>query len=287
MKSGPSFSVCVASHNTLTNREAGLSSCIHSLNESIQHAQQKLPDCQFTVVWVDDASTDNTLEFARENIKVPLVSSKLKICSQQGYARNLAAKLIDSEYLLFCDSDDVFHKDHIVKAYEAITSTAKDGKRYAVACMSAKTDPSLEIHPDWLPRISFTIPITKIIHRTAWEFVEGFPTGGLYKITSAEDQDLMTLLGSVFQILRSSEETVTYCHYPNSYFDRQLEKFRRTPEEAFLSEDEKRLLPIHQARLTFLNAKLETLKSKLLHTDWREKLCPFATAFTLSDEGAS
>lgn len=282
MSNTPSLAVCIASHNTLTSRKEGLDNCLESLRKSVTHFQEKHPEVAVSVSWVDDASTDQTWEYVQEHLNLPLIGTKLKCCSHQGYARNLAAKLTNATYLTFCDSDDRFLKEHLAQCFESISCENSEYKKYGIAYTQARIDPALGIHPDWKQRISYTIPITKIIHRTAWEFVEGFPVHEIYKSTGAEDQDLMMLLGSIFKILRIDTETVEYCCYPNSFFERQLPKFRQDPASATLTADEQAKLELHRAREVYIQAKLELLKAKLIHGKWHEKLEDFAVNYQIT-----
>lgn len=276
------LAICIASHNTLSTRKTGLDRCIESLNIAVKKIHSEYPDLTVIVSWVDDASTDSTWEYVQRKLQVPFTGTKLRTCSHQSYARNLAAKLTDSEYLCFCDSDDHFFPEHLVESYHHIQQSTSEGLKYAVGLTQVFIDPSLGIHPEWLPRISHTIPITKIIHRTAWEFVEGFPVHDLYKKTSTEDQDFMTLLGSVFQIQKIPLQTVEYCCYPDSYFEKQLDKFRKHPSEAQPTAFELKHLELHRANQAFLNAKLELLKCKLLHAGWHDRLSQFAVTYKLN-----
>jgi glycosyltransferase involved in cell wall biosynthesis len=275
----PSLAICVASHNTFTQRRVGLERCVQSINEAVRVFLEAFPTAKVEVAWVDDASTDGTWEYVKEHLEVPMVGTKLKVCSHQSYARNLAAKLTDATYLLFCDSDDRYFPNHLIECYRAIRQPDLDGKLPGVVVSGVWIDPGLGIHPDWLPRIAHAIPITKIIHRSAWEFVEGFPVHDLYKVTSTEDQDLMTLLGSVFRVIKVGVETVEYCFYPDSYFARQLEKFRMPPDLAQPTPFERKNFVLHQANHAFLAAKLELLKCKLIHNGWHERLLPFQIAY--------
>lgn len=281
MKESPSVSVCVASHNTLSTRKNGLEKCLQGLNNSVAQFKKTFPNSEITISWVDDASSDNTWEYVQQHITAPLTGLQLKVCSQQGYARNLAAKLTHSDLIMFCDSDDFFYPQHIVQSVETILQPSENQKQYAAVSTTAHMSAELKIHENWIPKISHTIPITKIFHRVAWEFIEGFPVNDLYKITPVEDQDLMMLMASVFEIKKLEEETVEYICYAGSSFDRQLHKFQMDPTLQSLSEEDQKNLPIHQARERFLNEKLELLKTKLIHGNWHEKLSQFAVKYSL------
>lgn len=231
---------------------------------------------------MDDGSTDDTLDYVKDNLRSPLVSVKLKQSSQQGYARNLASKLFQSDYILFCDSDDQFLPHHILTAYQAISTSDENGKFPAIASTTARMDANLGIHSSWVPRISHTIPITKIVSRSAWEFIEGFPVHDLYKRTPVEDQDIMALFSAFFNVKTVNDETVEYRCYPGSSFEKQLPNFKRHPDQAEMSQEDRENLPVHKARQQFLQAKLELLKAKLIHDNWAERLDQFSTNFRIS-----
>ena len=92
----------------------------------------------------------------------------------------------------------------------------------------------------------------------------------------------MFLLNAVFQLLPIPKKTVEYCCYPGSYFESQLVKFRTDPELAKPTTKELQHLELHMTNEAFIQAKLELLKCKILHTDWNEKLSQFATTFKLT-----
>jgi len=274
--------ICVASYNTLSTREKGLYDCLDGLKKSISYFYRLHPDVKAVVSWVDDASTDNTLSVVHEELQgfVELKSLKLNINSHQGYCRNLATKLVDSDYIMFCDSDDVFLENHIKVCYDIIKGTDSANRLLGIGSTNIYLDPSLRVHPDWFQRIAGTIPITKIIRRDIWEFMEGFPVNDIYKLTGCEDQDFIQLAQHFFMIAMCQERTVEYRSYPGSFFERQLPKFRKHPNLMTPSDDGKDLLDLHQIRLDFTKTRLTYLKNKLVYTEWYNKLEKYCTHYT-------
>lgn len=277
-----SISICIASYNTLSTRKEGLDACLEGLKKSISYFQSKTPNIDVVVSWVDDASTDSTWEyvssyFLKNNIKN--VIEVLRVNSHQGYCRNLAAKLVDSDYIMFCDSDDVFLENHIQVCYEVITHKDSAKRHLAWAHTTAYMDPALKIHKEWVPLISQTIPITKILRRDVWEFLEGFPVNDLYKITGCEDQDWMMLANYFFLAVGVTAPTVEYRCYPGSFFETQLDKFQKPLAEAKPCPREEAHKELHRIRRLYIEQRLEYLKHKICNTDWYEKLEKVSTKY--------
>ena len=60
----------------------------------------------YEVIFIDDCSTDNSLEIASSYKNVQVLKTKHN--SQAGGARNLGMKKAKGEYIVFLDSDDYF-----------------------------------------------------------------------------------------------------------------------------------------------------------------------------------
>jgi len=275
--------IAIASYNTLSTREEGLDSCLEGLNRSIYYFNKLHPDVRVVVSWVDDASTDNTIEYVKDsfiNSDIRRRFLRLEKNSHQGYCRNLATKIVDSDYIMFCDSDDVFLEDHIKLCYDLIKTKDSAGRHLAMASTGAYFDPKLRVYPDWKPRISATIPITKIIRRDVWEFLEGFPVNDIYKQTGCEDQDFFQLVQHFFYVGFSRKETVEYKCYPGSFFETQLEKFSKHPNYMTPCKREQETANLHRIRRMYQEQRIEFFKHKLMNTDWYTKLEHVITNYT-------
>lgn len=92
------------------NREVELQRCLDSI------AAQTVRPAQ--VIVVDDGSTDNTAQIAREHPLTPLVFNGPHLGAPA--ARNLGLEKVITEWTMFFDSDDTMEPDHIAAACAAI-----------------------------------------------------------------------------------------------------------------------------------------------------------------------
>jgi hypothetical protein len=95
------------------------------------------------------------------------------------------------------------------------------------------------VHPDWKPRIEFSIVLNLCIRRRCHDFFGGFPDYHLFKrqgdqfvheediFYKAEDMFYNLLAHQFFRGVTLPMETVAYCRYPGNSYDRQYEKFSR------------------------------------------------------------
>lgn len=87
------------------------------------------------ILIIDDGSTDSTC-----NIISEINDSRIKIISQKNSgtvsAYTLGIKNANSEYIMFCDSDDFYKESYIKDAYERITSENVDVVTYKVNYVS-------------------------------------------------------------------------------------------------------------------------------------------------------
>lgn len=81
----------------------------------------------FEVICVDDGSSDNSLSIISSWCEK---DSRFKFLTQQnkhaGVARNKGMEKAIGEYILFLDSDDIFHKNMLKRMYESIKDTDCD-----------------------------------------------------------------------------------------------------------------------------------------------------------------
>jgi len=111
--SNPSVSIIVPVYNT---KKEYLDKCIESL------ANQTLKDIEF--VFVDDGSTDDTLEYLHAKEKM---YPQMRVIAQgenrrQGGARNTGIRASRGKYIAFCDSDDFVDRTMYEKLYNKIIS---------------------------------------------------------------------------------------------------------------------------------------------------------------------
>jgi len=104
-------------------------SVICPLYNSLQYVQvtidslkrQTMPD--FEVIFVDDCSTDGSLEAARrytaDDRRFRFIQTERN--SGPGVARNLGISQAQGEYVCFIDSDDAYHEDYLSKLCDAVS----------------------------------------------------------------------------------------------------------------------------------------------------------------------
>lgn len=73
------------------------------------------------VLVVDDGSKDATADVVRPFLADPRFQYLPKENAERGAARNYGVKRARGEYLIFLDSDDLFHPNHLATLYAAIT----------------------------------------------------------------------------------------------------------------------------------------------------------------------
>jgi len=73
----------------------------------------------FELIVVDDGSKDNTAEIVEE-FPDPRIRYYLKENGERGMARNFGFARAQGEYVLFLDSDDLLHPDHLATLHVAI-----------------------------------------------------------------------------------------------------------------------------------------------------------------------
>jgi GalNAc5-diNAcBac-PP-undecaprenol beta-1,3-glucosyltransferase len=74
------------------------------------------------VLVVDDGSKDATADVVRPFLADPRFQYLPKENAERGAARNYGVRLARGEYLIFLDSDDLFHPNHLATLHAAITS---------------------------------------------------------------------------------------------------------------------------------------------------------------------
>lgn len=76
----------------------------------------------FRVIFVDDGSTDKSIELLDESLKSANFSSAIVRQINKGLpsARNAGLKKADADWVVFVDCDDVLHKNYLKYLYEAV-----------------------------------------------------------------------------------------------------------------------------------------------------------------------
>lgn len=103
----------------LYNVEKYLRPCLDSL------LNQTLKDID--IICVNDGSTDNSLEILREYAKK---DARIKILDRKNggrsVARNEGLEIVDTPYVMFCDSDDIYHPTMCERMVNAIDEQGVD-----------------------------------------------------------------------------------------------------------------------------------------------------------------
>lgn len=111
----PTISIIVPVYNT----ELYLKECLESL------IQQTLPNIE--ILCIDDGSTDHSYQILQHYANL---DSRIKIFKQKnlgpGAARNLGLKHTQSDYVMFCDSDDVYDIHACEEMYHAMIKNHVD-----------------------------------------------------------------------------------------------------------------------------------------------------------------
>lgn len=147
----------------------------HYLAESIESAlAQTYPDVE--VIYIDDGSTDNSLEVAA---RYPITVLK-QVNQGVSAARNNAAQFASGQYLLFLDADDILLPDAIARMQAHLVGAGPDvGYVYGqMEYFGYKTGlfASKEFSPKALAKGNF-ICVTSLIKRALFDEAGGFDKG--------------------------------------------------------------------------------------------------------------
>ena len=133
------------------NSQSFLQECINTIRfQTFQNIE---------MIFIDDGSTDQSLQILRENAKL---DDRISIIEQEkssaGNARNIGIKVAKGKYLLFLDSDDFFDLNLIEDVYNQIDSTNSDICLFKCRTFDNNTllyeNRSLELRKEYLPKES-------------------------------------------------------------------------------------------------------------------------------------
>lgn len=276
-----SILVVLVSHNELSRRgKSVLLRMLTSIQRARELAAHKRPDLDIFVACCDDASSDATPDIIARHFDH---CSWFKLVRQEapryaGFCRNVAAAQFNTDFICLLDADDEYLERHFVACRDLMCEQCDEaGQQFAVGYTSSTFN--VLVHPDWIPRLNWTITLTKVIRRSAWDFVEGFPSEGIYSMTTLEDQFLMRKLTMFFPTVHTSEVTTKYYCYPGSAFERQLAKFFQPFEAAAAQREmDPKLLPAHQIRTEVERNFLNYLQRKLQLPQWQQRLSGLITS---------
>lgn len=262
------ISICIPSHNTFSRGKEVLERTINSISNSIKYLYSQKNDVKVLISWVDDASTDETVNEVRrlrdlqdDIIKNNFLITSIHVNRGQSYCRNLAAALYDSNYISLFDSDDEMYENHLSVCHMLMGAKDQNGKKFALGSTSIETSEK-DIHPYWLNAMGNSMPNTKIIRREVWEFVEGMPTDFIYRKVGEEDVAFKRIINRFFEFIYYTKVTSKYWNYPGSNFDMQLERFRTNPE-IYVEKYTKTPADLLPIRDQILARKIEYLEQKL------------------------
>ena len=240
---------------------------LDSLAVALRTFQQAFPQVKLDGVIVDDSSTDETVAIAQSwlaslnssaNGPAPWQLFVQPVNSGLSAARNCGARMTQGEILCFCDDDDIYFPDHFQVIYEGFQTALplaapflvnSPGDRPAIVTTGMRfSDP---LHPDWHQGLEATMVQNQGIRRSLHEFIGGFPEDDCFR-SGGEDLAYARWAGTFGRRHHLAIDTVEYCRYPGSYFDRQLEKFQQPPDLEQLSNQVRQSpesLTDHQARM--------------------------------------
>ena len=208
--------VCIPCYNELQRRgEVVLRRMLDSLSRSMSFLARTLPGVDVYVACYDDASTDGTGEFVEAYFgrKDWFRLVRGAVSRYAGFARNVAATLFPTSLICLLDADDEYKEDHLAVCFRAMNQFAdREGRKFGMAATQAEFSES--VHPDWATGIAVSIPVTKVIRREVWEFVEGMPVEQAYRWAVCEDAVFVESGHVVFPRALVTNITTKYWNYP-------------------------------------------------------------------------
>lgn len=166
------------------------------------------------VVIVDDASSDNTLEVARE---IAAKESRVEVFplpfnKGQAFARNIGAVIANTHYIAFLDADDE-HCDGFYKlALEALDNYPKASwVRGAIEYVGELTNDSFEKDDDRLNQSMFANPNNLVMRKHIFNQIGGFPCSKEFRGKyGGEDIALNHILNTYFEGMLTKSFALRY-----------------------------------------------------------------------------
>ncbi len=164
----------------------------HYLRETNNYiTNQTLRDIE--IIYVDDGSTDNTVNILSE---ISLQDNRVQVIRQKncyaGVARNKGIEVATGKYMVFWDSDDIFHKDALEKMYQKCEETQADicicgANHYDVPsekCLAVKTYIKEEMIPE---EDTFS---REAINEYIYNFSTNVPWNKMYRTSFVRENNL-------------------------------------------------------------------------------------------------
>ena len=107
--------------NEIDEIKVSLIMTVYNGAEFIRNALESIPvRSDIEIIFVDDGSTDNTLEIMKKYGRIFTKTLKNDENMGIGYSRHKALEYVDGEYVMFFDCDDTINGDNFNKAIEML-----------------------------------------------------------------------------------------------------------------------------------------------------------------------
>jgi glycosyltransferase involved in cell wall biosynthesis len=202
----PLISVVIPCHNA----SAWLSDCLRSVWE------QKI-NCE--VILVDDGSTDNTFERAKELTRHYAAMSVVIWQGNQGAAaaRNTGLRMAQGKYVCFLDADDEYIPGYFAAAIRILDS---EPTLVAADCQVELVNLHRPIEPWHINVTASSIPGNLIVRTEIARRIGGFPISSAFRGRSAgEDIEFRKQLQRCGNMARIEQKFYKYRVQPGSHFD--------------------------------------------------------------------
>jgi len=203
--------------------------------------RQGIPDTEIIVV--DDVSTDNTLEVARELAgKVP----NLQVITQPenggpARARNAGLRRVRGEYVCFLDADDAYSDGVFEKVLSSLDSLPWI---QAIEFPLRLVNNHREVHPLQLEVMANSVPSNMILRTRLAKNIGGFPEDPAFRTKLAgEDIAFRSAIRQWGNMARMPGVFLEYTISRGSHFDRFMDRCRIENERLVIGPDE------HEARV--------------------------------------